>query len=420
MSIADMISALGGWRGRALMYKEDPIYGAPDVEETIDIPGLEEKDGKLVAGKSDPSTFKVPGEVHQVGSMPPRLSRLGGLLNLLPLAAQGAMDGVMAPTTHSGLDFVSGFQAAGKAKQERDMLAESRKRQAQQDAINMELHRSQIEENRAQGRRADAQAQMAMQPKQGKPGVDFEGNIKLKEKLLGRPLTEREKQTELKLFQPQVEMRQSAIPQKLSGVIAQQIARLDKNSETYAEDSANLNRMYQEALAKEKAPSGGAAGRQQTAVTSQGIARLQLNPDTKRFEWVLDSITKDGAKISDSAQPPARVGKSPKVTASDKRYEDQQIVGAAVTSVMQEYQQAQQKYPGLTREQFAQNIYNPNYFKQIPIGLRPAVANAFLKGSGGGSSKSRPYSPSAQRVAPPANSQPLSGMTSSGIGYTVK
>ena len=84
----------------------------------------------------------------------------------------------MAPTTNSGLDFVAGAMAAGDDKERRDALAMNRQRQAQQDRMNAELHHSQIEENRAQGRRADAHAQLAMQPKLGKQaGPDLSAQI---------------------------------------------------------------------------------------------------------------------------------------------------------------------------------------------------------------------------------------------------
>jgi len=367
-TIADIISALGGRRGRNAMYREEPIYGAPAMDETLDMPGLDEEigpDGKrrIVAGGSESSTFKVPGEVRQVGSKPARLSRLGSILNAIPDLARGAMAGVMAPTTNSGLDFVAGAQAAGDDKERRDALEMNRRRQVQQDRMNAELHQSQIEENRAQGRRADAQAQLAMQPKLGKQaGPDLSAQITA---LIGQGYSKEEAASiVMKQWDPRLAAGAKPVA-NYEAEVANEIRKLDPKDPNYP----TLRKALEDKLIEWKKTAKPLPRIQLFPGTVEGKA-MRVNPDGTASPLT----TKDGKDVT-----PDKKTSNPrpfKDTAADKGYRDKRSISQGIAYVANE---AKQK--GYPPEVVVANVLNPAYYKGIPEvdQFRREIADYFTK-----------------------------------------
>jgi len=251
------------------------------------------------------------------------------------------------------------------------------------------LHQPQTEETRARGGGADAQAQLAMQPKvSGKPQQ--------------KSFIEHDAEMRAKGYTDPNYIMSSYIKSPYYGAPA--IAF--KNNPDQYEERAAIAALEELKKNPQADPDGSKVAAAQAAleearkrhdertISLRPIPKVQLFRDVGGKAMRLDNKgavvplkTADGQDVI-----PDKKTSNPrpfKVTASDKRYDNEMIVGEATTAVMQEYQKAQQQYPGMTREQFAPNIYNPNYFKQIPVGLRAAVASAFLKGgSTTGKSKS--------------------------------
>lgn len=268
-----------------------------------------------------------------------------GFLDMLraqvPELIRGSIVAAGSPTpgaVGTAQDIFGGFRAAQDDKQQRDMLRIQLQRQAAQDALKQRefeqqqrFEEARIKEYEAQARRYDAQATAP-----AKTGKDYTGTIVDYQRILGRPLTEREKRTVLGLAQMEADVRKPAVPQKLSGVIAQQMGGLDKESQTYAEDYTNLQKMYQEALEKEQGTKFGES--------RKPFIRPQLVQTPQGPLWVKAPEIQAGAAAPVADEAGKRVAPKPvqvqtrqfKVTAQDRNQATKEKVATVGNALLLE------------------------------------------------------------------------------------
>ncbi len=263
------------------------------------------------------------------------------LRGALPDILRSGIVAAASPTPgHVGTaqDIFGGIMAAGADRQKQDLLRDQMRRQAVQDAMKQQEFEQEMRTQRARENQFKAQANRYNTMAQNggaKPGKDYAGIIKNHESLLGRPLTEREKRTVLGLAQMESDMRKPAVPQKLSGILAQQIGALDKESPTYAEDLTTLQKMHAEALEKEQGSPFGQARKPfvRPQIVQGAKGPLFVQPPDKLAPGTSAPVKdEEGMRL-----PPKPEKKSPfKTTAADRSQNLKEKVSAVGNALIQE------------------------------------------------------------------------------------
>lgn len=220
-------------------------------------------------------------------------TRPSKLQNAITTIGRGALAGLAAPGGRDTLDNIMGgvrasqddqTQRAELARKEQDRLAKSE----------MDMRKLSLDEREARAniglREAQAdEARSRMERSKADPNQSMRDRIAAKERILGRPLTERELQTELKLYQMQADTRPPSRPTTASGMMAarinQQLDYYDKHPEedpTGERGNALLKQLENLSVG------GGASGRP-TTISSRTAGVLKSDGT---WEVVPESIRK--------------------------------------------------------------------------------------------------------------------------------
>lgn len=195
-SIGSILRMLGSVPGRIrdAQYDDDPIL--QERRASIPFPGgLGEEE----------SMAEVPtGEYEEVGRRNRRPNALG---RVLPEMLRGAIVAAARPSTNNTAgDIFGSMQAVSEDKQGRDMLARDIERQNRQDVMKERIDSARARDYESQADLNEWRAQQ--EPRQsGKVAVTPVEKVRQLEQALGRPLTEREKQTAVGLFGQQYDVR---------------------------------------------------------------------------------------------------------------------------------------------------------------------------------------------------------------------
>lgn len=329
--LRDILRAIGSLPRRleGAMYEEEPIFRPRRNTGSMRIPGI---------GGEDEEFTPDTGEMEEVGKRRTgRPSKFGSFVqNQLPEMIRAGVVAAGSPTpgaVGTAQDIFGALKAVGDDRSRRDMLRYQMERQSEEDAMKRaEFEQSsRLNDARIKDYEAQAQRQAAMANAPSKE-QQVATRIAELEKVFGRPLTDREKQTVAGLMQPGYDARPQAAPSRLSGVISQQMARLDPESPTYQQDYGRLEGMYKEALEREQGMKFG-EGRKpfQRPILAKEIGAWLAAPDKIAPGSAVPVTGADGKPTGPFKKPAA---KSATVPVGQQRLNDQRATDAAVNKLL--------------------------------------------------------------------------------------
>lgn len=333
--LRDILRAIGSLPGRleGAMYETEPIFRPRRNTGSMRIPGIGGEDEEFTPGT---------GEMEEVGKRRTgRMSKFGSFVqNQLPEIIRAGVVAAGSPTPGaigSAQDIFGALKAVGDDRNRRDMLRYQMQRQAEEDAMKRaefeqgsRLNDARIKDYEAQAQRQSALANAPSKEQQ------VAARIAELEKVFGRPLTDREKQTVAGLMQPGYDARPQAAPSRLSGVISQQMARLDPESPTYQQDYARLESMYKEALEREQGMKFG-EGRKpfQRPILAKEIGAWLAAPDKITPGTSVPVVGPEGKPTGPFKRPATQ--QQTKVTAADRKQTRQEKISAVANALLQEF-----------------------------------------------------------------------------------
>lgn len=333
--LRDILRAIGSLPGRleGAMYETEPIFRERRNMGSMRIPGIGGEDEEFTPGT---------GEMEEVGKRRTgRMSKFGSFVqNQLPEIIRAGVVAAGSPTPGaigSAQDIFGALKAVGDDRNRRDMLRYQMQRQAEEDAMKRAEFEQGSRLNDARIKDYEAQAAYRSTPRPGSdPTEKVTAMIKLWRERFGEDPPKEYVATWTGAMQPGYVARPQAAPARLSGVISQQMARLDPESPTYQQDYARLESMYKEALEREQGMKFG-EGRKpfQRPILAKEIGAWLAAPDKITPGTSIPVVGLEGKPTGPFKRPATQ--QQTKVTAADRKQTRQEKISAVANALLQEF-----------------------------------------------------------------------------------
>ena len=268
----------------------------------------------------------------------------------IPAMIRGGIVAASSPTRGqigTAGDIFGSMRAVMDDRQQQDILAHNMRRQAARDAQDAEYNAARTQEQRARAQMEQARAEDYARGR-GKNPQNMQESLAEQERILGRPFTERERQTFLKLYGPQYDARNLDQIMGREGKTSEQILALKRkaaedtarlknssldqgamrvideyaNKIAKAQDEDEISALTQERDARLKTITSTKQELQKRSTnlpnrfsiqkTDRGFLGMRIDPETKQAETV--AIESEGRPVF----PPARAPRSESPTATRK------------------------------------------------------------------------------------------------------